>query len=200
MQPKQEVTLYMGAGRSTIGLAGLQRLSLHLERELSGKVRLVIWRGLEVSGKFTLTPLRVGGELLGSNRATRSSFSTKSFKIVLQLQQLPLFCSQAWLRVLTASVIVEKRGLKGPDSTYEQTLHGELERSAAWRLFGPQSSLFWGYTWNCPIIKKSNLDWKLLMKWGNGFAPRDATQGKHQSVGQRSRTSWWNDKGHLIHR
>lgn len=65
------------------GLAGLQRLRFHLGKALSRKARRVLKKGPGGFWIIARTPLRVEGELLGNNRAARSSFSTKkTFRIL----------------------------------------------------------------------------------------------------------------------
>lgn len=84
--------MYMGAGRSTIGLAGLQRLSLHLERELSGKVRLVmmkrpggfwkIYTHTTESGRRALRKQQ-GHQKFFLHKELQSSFTTATASFVL---------------------------------------------------------------------------------------------------------------------
>ena len=121
-------------------------------------------------------------------------------EVTLQLQQLPLFCSQTLPRVLTPSVTAEKRSLKGPYLTSEQTLHRELEKRAAWSSLVPKVpcswdlpaivQLLWGHTWTGKYWR-GEMDLLPSRRCYSGETPKDRAEIK---------TSRWNDKAHQIHR
>lgn len=90
-----------------------------------------------------------------------------------------------------------------------QTLQEEFERSAVWRLFVPQSSLFWGQclklsNYQEVISELENQDLELESADEGGEVGLVLSQGScsgETSKGRAtSRTSWWNAKGHLIPR